>query len=56
MHLFYLYRVLFCGTENTSYSAVLVFTYMLLERVSSTTLAEVGLCGFCIVYVSVRRN
>ena len=35
------------------HSVVLVFTYMLVEHVSSTTLAEVGLCGFCILYVSV---
>lgn len=32
------------------YSVVLVFTYILLEYVSSTTLAN---CGFCILYVSV---
>ena len=35
------------------YSAVLVFTYMLLERVSSTTLAEVGLHALSILYVSL---
>ena len=56
MNLFYLNRFLLCSTENTRYSAVLVFTYMLLECVSPTTLAEVGLCGFCTVYVSLGRN
>ena len=35
------------------YSAVLVFTYMLLECVSSTTLAVVGLHALSILYVSV---
>lgn len=31
-----------------------VFTYMLLEYVSSTTF--LANCGFCILYVSVGRN
>ena len=55
MPLFHMCRLLFYGTENTKYSAVLVYTYKL-KSVMSTTLYELGLYVFCILYVSVGRG